>query len=210
MTFNNFLNKLNITENELTPEILYNSIKKESLSKDIISTWIVSIKKNCSLECYNAILNIYLNLYLIQSEDIIKKYIDSYNQEIINKETLFENINSYLKNNWPFISIIIDLIPDYELTINEEIINKIIAPFELLNSFEINKYTKPCIINYLDAFYKVRTSYFNRYQNDIFKDKVNIINELQKKLNDSEEMVIPEINIKPEQLGLLDITKLKN
>lgn len=63
----------------------------------------------------------------------------------------------------------------------------------------------------IDLIYQVREWYFTRNQVDLLKD-IEWVTEETNKLNEFEDSMleeIPDINISPESLGYIDITKLK-
>jgi len=92
-----------------------------------------------------------------------------------------------------------------------ENIKKVEEIFNQIGRIE-NSYVLRCDI--IDLIYQVRERYFLAYEEDILKEiswvdqKADEVNLFAEKTLNTE--TLPKINIKPEQLGFIDITKLKN
>ena len=203
------LEKYGITEEDLNndPDILFTIFKKdefkEYLFPEILGLMFVETRiKHMSEKVQDNMHCLYLNIYLIESERVIKEIIND------NDES---KLSGYLKTSYPLISVVQEYFPNYKIEMDDYLLNKIFGPIKSLLDKELNKYSIPVVINYLDVFYKIQTSYFEKYGKDIcnlYADSY-CVKMLQNRLNENNKEEIPAINIKPESLGLLDITKLK-
>lgn len=156
-------------------------------------------------------------LQLLQDEEIIDGLFKRYREEKITREKLLEAMKNYRDSSDPifvvsvFICSIIalkdvDLRPELEnLKKNIEMFKPI---FESLGRIESSYQIRADLI---DLLYTVRTKVFVEYGESIdvswVDEETNKLDEFGFELLNNREL--PEINIKPEQLGFIDITKLK-
>lgn len=156
------------------------------------------------------------SLEMIQDEEIIDNLFKRYRDEKITREKLLETMESYRKSSDPIfvVSVFIcsmialsdvDLSNDINILIDN--IEKIKSIFENLGKIENSYKLRSDLI---DLIYTVRSKIFVEYGVDINVDWVDSetdkLDEFGFKMLNRE---LPEINIKPEELGFIDITKLK-
>ena len=176
--------------------------------------------RNRDQEFLKEINTVKYTIQLFQDEEIISNLFRQYREEKITREKLLETMETYRKSTDPifvvsvFICSIIAL-KDVNLSSEfkklEENIEKFETILKSLGKIE-NSYALRCDL--VDLVYQVKTKIFAEYKYSLninlewVDEEIDKLNEFEFEfLNNRKEL--PEINVKPEQLGFIDITKLK-
>lgn len=141
------------------------------------------------------------------------------------KSKLVSELESFLKGATPLgkmsaYLVILTSFEDYNLKEKEEDIKASVKDVELiLYSLDIEK-AFPLVCDVIDMLYAIQTEYYSKYSIDVIAEDAEKLNEYIKKLTDFTQPIydqmqkeleekLPE-NSKPEEAGLLDITKFKD
>lgn len=175
------------------------------------------LERNQDKNFLKEIYTIKYSLELLQNEEIISNLFTSYRNESITREKLLETMKNY-RNSEDSIFVIsvficsLIALPDVDLSLEieklEKNIEKVKSIFENLGELK-GSYNLRCDL--IDLICQIRTKIFSVYNHSIdisWLDKeIDKIDEFTLEILNKREL--PEINIKPEQLGFIDITKLK-
>lgn len=159
------------------------------------------------------------SLELVWDETLIDNIFTKYKKKEIIKEKLEEELKFYRKSSNSLLSISAFLCtmigaPEIDLKSDEERLIDAIKYCKDIFEYEISdcssSYKLRCDI--VDLIYTTREYWWNKYETDILKDidwvdnETDALTEFEHKLTGNK---INGINIKPEQMGFIDITKLK-
>lgn len=178
------------------------------------------IEKNQDSTFKKELNTIKISIQLLENEDIINKIFKKYRDNKITRAELLKDLERFRNSSDPIFVIsvfICSLIAtqDVDLKIEEDKLKKAILEtknlVDDLGRLE-NSYLLQC--NIVDLIYQVRERYFDVYEIDILKDipwvdeKADELNEYEYELNNG--FVVPNVDVTPEQLGFINITKLKH
>ena len=153
---------------------------------------------------------------LLEDEEIIDSIFSNYRLGKITRDELLNRIKQNFQSDDPifvFSNMLCSMIALEDLNLSEEqdliqsSTEKLEQIFKNFGSME-NSYPIRCDL--IDLIHQVREIYFERYNKEILNEKW--ISDEEDKLTDFEDEKIEEIpdcGIEPEELGYLDITKLK-
>ena len=217
-----FEKKIGKTVDNITEAEFYNLFKDEKLVEtflkfpdfrlDLIDRLMYRNEGN---DFAKDLLTLRYETELEQDEKILDVTFTNYRENKITRDELLEKMENY-KNSLDPIFVISTFIcsllvlDDVDLKKDIEKINMNIGRIKMIFD-EIPKNEKSLDLrcNLIDLLYYLRTRFFESYGIVLdvswVDNEVDIIDEyLSKKLNRE----LPEINIKPEELGFIDITKL--
>lgn len=169
----------------------------------------------------NFVKELYTTKYsieLVWDETLIDNTFTRYKKKEITKEKLGEELKFYRKSSNSLLSISAFLCtmigaPEIDLKNDEE---RLIDAIKSCNDifYEISDYSSSYKLrcDIVDLIYTIREYWWNRYEADILNNinwvdnETDALTEFEHKLTGNK---INGINIKPEQMGFIDITKLK-
>ena len=178
------------------------------------------IDKNRDNNFKKELNTIKISIQLLDNEKIIDTVFKNYREDKIKREELLKTLKRYRNSSDPLFVVsvfICSLIATQDVNLSQERnilvknVNDLKALLDNLGRFE-NSYVLRC--NIIDLIYQVRERYFIAYEDDILAG-IKWVDAAADELNDFAEKtlsteVLPKLNVKPEQLGFIDITKLKN
>lgn len=220
MNISKFENKIGMKIEDLNEEKfiqILKSVKLFSDEKDAMDTLDEIIKRRQdNPEFVRELTSVKFSLQLDEDAKILDKLFERYRNGKITREELINQMKIFRSSSDPIFvisTVICSMIAleDVQLKDEENIIkssiNGVKNIFECLGRIET---TYPLRCDLIDLLYTLRSKYFNHcgiiLDMDWVDEETDKLIEFQSQLNKRE---IPEIGIKPEQLGFLDITKLK-
>jgi len=211
----------NLTESDLEKCI---SDKKYAVyfSEDNVFLFIDGlIKLNSNSNFIKTLVALKYSLSLEINERIISALFSKYRNNIINRDELIKQMNEIKQKD--FISVIsVDLcsmiaLSNLDISSDESLLKTSIEDIKdkifLMIGSDIEK-THKLRCDLLDLIYQTRENFFSKYQTDILQD-ITWVDEETSKLTEwddakEKESTFPSAKISPEELGLIDITKLKS
>jgi len=158
-----------------------------------------------------------LTLSLSQNEAALIDTFTPYHQMNVTREELIERLNSLLKSEDPtfVLSTFVCMryaLPDYKPEVSKETMVEILAKMkEIFNKLDdlLLSYRIRCDL--LDLIYQAAEDYFQCYDTPL-DEYMKWVNDESTKNNLFEEQFISRTtaDIAPEEIGLIDITKLKD
>lgn len=208
-----------ITEEDLTGCISDPKYKLYFSEKNAIEFLDELIKRNSDTNFVVTLVALKYSLSLELTERAIDKLFSKYRENVIERTELEEKINE-MKNK-DFISLIsVDLcsmiaLSDIDISQDETKLEQAVADIRteifLKIGSDIEK-THKLRCDLLDLIYQTRENYFSKYQIDILKDNSWVDDETAKLAefdDENQKGKAPlSTNIKPEEMGLIDITRL--
>lgn len=226
MNIKTFETKIGMVVEELDEEKLISVIKnpdnieffKETKTTLDILDCILERNKNETF--LKEVLTLKHSTEMIENERLLNNVFEDYRDEKITREKLIEELRRFLDSSDPkfVISTIICMLialGDIDLSGDIELIKSNIEKFK--NIFDtIGKIEKSYQLrcDLIDLMYILRTKFFELYNIELEMNwvdtEVDRIDEFTSKLLEehSGSSELPEIDIKPEELGFIDITKL--
>lgn len=223
MNLTKFENKIGMKVNDLNEEkfiqIIKNPVYHEFFSniKDMLDLIDEIMKRKQDDESF--IKELYTTKYLLQLDEdanILDKTFEKYRNNKITREELLEQMKKFRSSSDPIFVISVFIcsmiaLEDVSLKDEENVLKSSVEQmkdiFNNLGRIETS-YSLRCDL--IDLLYTLRSKYFNHcgivIDIDWVDDEADKLLEFQSQFNNRE---IPEIGVKPEQLGFLDITKLK-
>ena len=208
-----------LTENELI-EILkaeeYRDFFKDPDSSLIILDAINQLNKYEKIKKETSL--IIFNIKLLRAEAIVDSEFNSYKSNEITRDDLENKVISFIESDDTFLSTVavscaLISLETIEVRKYKDIIIKNFNGIrETLNIIKSEPDSYPLRISLLEFIFQIREDYFVKYDDDLLKDLDWVNTELDE-IHQYEDMAIrkampKEINIDPEQLGFIDITKL--
>lgn len=164
--------------------------------------------------------DLYITKYSIdvmEDENLINDLFRKYRRKLITRTEIFETIDEYFTSSDPFFVVLTSIcvlmtLFDYKLQEKEEIIKSSLGKIkEILSGFSSIEKTYTLQSNIMDLVYNLREKYFEAYDVDLFEDDYFEKHTIEMNRLEEETIMqeIPEIPVKPEEMGFIDITKLK-
>lgn len=218
-----FEKRIGKTVENITEDELYKFIKDANLYEDFFkfSDFKLDLidrllKRNSEDEFGKNLICLRYETELEQDEKILDKTFEQYRNKQITREELLEKMEKFKGSLDPifvistFICSLL-VLDDVDLRNDIDKINMNIGRMKMIfDEIERNEKSLNLRCNMIDLLYYLRTRFFETY--NIVLDISWVDNEvdlIDKFLSDKLNRELPEINIKPEQLGFIDITKLK-
>lgn len=227
MNIKTFENKIGMRIEDLNEEKLIEIIKNPDNieffkeTKTTLDLLDIILEKHRDEAFLKEILTLKHSTEMIDNERLLNDVFEKYRNEKITREKLVEELRRFLDSSDPkfVISTIICMLialGDIDLSGDIELIKSNIEKFK--NIFDtIGKIEKSYQLrcDLIDLMYILRAKFFENYAIELEMNwvdtEVDRIDEFASKLLESQAGTseIPEIDIKPEELGFIDITKLK-
>lgn len=175
---------------------------------------------------FPAFFPIQINNHLKQAQDEVKKAIDDYDDLGDKKAFIAKMDEMKVSPDFVFQLVsyltILNEVEGYDLKPDEDKLRKLIST-SLENIYKVDMDAGMMIIcNILDIIYPIQEKYFNLYKVDLISDPTEreTLNKFSDALDQHMKPVFDQLqnelveevkksNIKPEDMGLIDITKLK-
>lgn len=175
------------------------------------------LNRNQDIEFKKELNSVKVMLQLSIDEEIIDNLFKRYRNNEITREKLLETMKIYRTSTDPIFVLsvfICSLIALKDVDLREEkailidSIEKIKLIFNDLGKIENSYQVRADLI---DLLYTVRTKFFIEYEDELdiswVDDETDKLDQFTFEFLKNREL--PEVNIKPEELGFIDITKLK-
>lgn len=201
-------------------DILKNDNYKEFFSntRDTLEIITTLIERNPNKDFIKELYTLKFQTEMLEDENIINSLFTKARNKEITKEKLEETLKNFRTSIDPLFVVSVFLcslvegsnLKDEETKLIEAIKNIEMNIFSQISDYETS-YQLRCSI--IDLIYTVREYWWNVYETDILEGINWVDNETDALINFKNQKLgneIKSLNIKPEQMGFIDITKLKH